>query len=84
MVSSTTSATTRCLSSTLTAFAIVLALAMIALTALVFLRAARALAIGLIAGNRNLGLMLAATGAIIPDLAWLYFALAQFPICRIC
>jgi BASS family bile acid:Na+ symporter len=66
----------------LTAFAFVLALAMIALTALVFLRAgpARALAIGLIAGNRNLGLMLAATGFVVPDLAWLYFALAQFPI----
>jgi BASS family bile acid:Na+ symporter len=66
----------------LTALAFALALAMIALTALVFLRAgpARALAIGLIAGNRNLGLMLAATGFMIPDLAWLYFALAQFPI----
>ena len=47
-----------------------------------FLRAgrARALAIGLIAGNRNVGLMLAATGFAVPDLAWLYFALAQFPI----
>jgi len=62
--------------------AFALALAMIALTALVFLRAgpARALAIGLIAGNRNMGLMLAATGFAIPDLAWLYFALVQFPI----
>ncbi len=37
-------------------------------------------AIGLIAGNRNIGLMLAATGFAVPDLAWLYFALAQFPI----
>lgn len=66
----------------LTALAFAIALAMIALTALVFLRAgpARALAIGLIAGNRNIGLMLAATGFVIPDLAWLYFALAQFPI----
>ena len=36
--------------------------------------------IGLIAGNRNIGLMLAATGFMIPDIAWLYFALAQFPI----
>ena len=55
---------------------------MIALTALVFLRAgpARAFAIGLIAGNRNIGLMLAATGFVVPDLAWLYFALVQFPI----
>lgn len=66
----------------LTALAFALALGMIAFTALVFLRAgpARALAIGLIAGNRNMGLMLAATGFAIPDLAWLYFALVQFPI----
>jgi BASS family bile acid:Na+ symporter len=27
-----------------------------------------------------MGLMLAATGGIVPDLTWLYFALAQFPI----
>ncbi|MGB7616074.1 MAG: Na+-dependent transporter [Pseudolabrys sp.] len=66
----------------LTALAFALALGMIALTALVFLRAgrARAFAIGLIAGNRNIGLMLAATGFAVPDIAWLYFALAQFPI----
>jgi BASS family bile acid:Na+ symporter len=66
----------------LTALAFVLALAMMAITAMVFLRAgrARAIAIGLIAGNRNIGLMLAATGFVVPDIAWLYFALAQFPI----
>jgi hypothetical protein len=66
----------------LTALAFTLALALIAITALVFLRAgrARALAIGLIAANRNVGLMPAATGFLVPDVAWLYFALAQFPI----
>ena len=66
----------------LTALAFALALGLIALTALVFLRAgrARAFAIGLIAGNRNIGLMLAASGFAVPDVAWLYFALAQFPI----
>jgi BASS family bile acid:Na+ symporter len=66
----------------LTVLAFALALGMIALTALVFLRAgrARAFAIGLIAGNRNIGLMLAATGFAVPDIAGLYFALAQFPI----
>jgi BASS family bile acid:Na+ symporter len=66
----------------LTALAFALALGLIAITALVFMRAgrARALAIGLIAGNRNIGLMLAATGFLVPDVAWLYFALAQFPI----
>jgi len=66
----------------LTALAFGLALGMLALTALVFLRVGRgrAFAIGLIAGNRNVGLMLAATGFAVPDIAWLYFALAQFPI----
>ena len=66
----------------LTALAFLLALALIAITAIVFKRAgrARAFAIGLIAGNRNVGLMLAATGFAVPDIAWLYFALAQFPI----
>ena len=66
----------------LLALAFALALGLIAITALTFLRAGRALAlaIGLIAGNRNVGLMLAATGFVVPDVAWLYFALAQFPI----
>jgi predicted Na+-dependent transporter len=66
----------------LTALAFALALGMIAVTALVFQRVgrARAFAIGLIAGNRNVGLMLVATGFAVPDIAWLYFALAQFPI----
>ena len=62
--------------------AFVLALGQMAVTALVFARAGRgrAFAIGLIAGNRNIGLMLAATGFQVPDVAWLYFGLAQFPI----
>ena len=66
----------------LTALAFALALGLIAITALVFARAGRgrAFAIGLIAGNRNIGLMLTATGFVVPDMAWLYFALAQFPI----
>ena len=66
----------------LTALAFALALGLIAITALVFARAGRgrAFAIGLIAGNRNVGLMLTATGFAVPDMAWLYFALAQFPI----
>ena len=40
----------------------------------------RALALGLMASQRNLGLMLAVTGGALPDLTWLYFALSQFPI----
>jgi BASS family bile acid:Na+ symporter len=30
--------------------------------------------------QRNMGLMLAAMGGVLPDLTWLYFALSQFPI----
>jgi hypothetical protein len=59
-----------------------LALGLAALTALVFARLgmAQALALGLAAGNRNMGLMLAAAGTAVPELTWLYFAIAQFPI----
>jgi BASS family bile acid:Na+ symporter len=39
-----------------------------------------ALALGLMASHRNMGLMLAVTGGALPDLAWLFFALSQFPI----
>jgi predicted Na+-dependent transporter len=65
---------------TLLSFALSLGLA--ALTAFVFARLgmSQALALGLAAGNRNMGLMLAAAGAAVPDLTWLYFAVAQFPI----
>ena len=35
---------------------------------------------GLAAGSRNMGLMLAAAGSAVPELTWLYFAVAQFPI----
>lgn len=53
-----------------------------ALTMLAFMPAGRdrALAIGFAAAQRNMGLMLAAMGGAVPDVAWLYFALAQFPI----
>jgi len=40
----------------------------------------RALAIAFMVSQRNLGLMLAATGGAVPALTWLYVALAQFPI----
>jgi len=52
------------------------------LTALVFLRAGRetAFALAHAAGSRNMGLMLAATAGQVPELVWLYVALAQFPI----
>lgn len=54
----------------------------IGLTALVLPRADRADAfvVALAAGNRNMGLVVAALGGVLPDLAWLYFALGQLPI----
>jgi hypothetical protein len=56
--------------------------AVLFLTVLMFLSAGRerALALGFMTSQRNMGLMLAATGGALPDLTWLYFALSQFPI----
>lgn len=66
----------------LTGLAVVTFSAMLGLTALVFARAGggRALALGFVAGQRNIGVILAATGGVLPDLAWFYFALGQLPI----
>jgi hypothetical protein len=57
-------------------------LAVFCLTVLLFAIAGRerALSLGFMASQRNMGLMLAATGGTLPDLTWLYFALSQFPI----
>ncbi|MEM6617527.1 MAG: sodium:proton symporter [Pseudomonadota bacterium] len=54
----------------------------VALTMLAFLWMGRvdALSIGLVAGNRNMGLMASVLITGLPDLTWVYFALAQFPI----
>jgi predicted Na+-dependent transporter len=62
------------------AFAVTLALS--ALTALAFMPfdADRGLAIAHAAGSRNMGLMLAAAAGLVPELVWLYVALAQLPI----
>jgi len=66
----------------LTAVAFGLAIGTMLVTTIVFLASGRdrALAIGILTGNRNMGVILAATGFAIPPLAWLYFGLAQFPI----
>lgn len=66
----------------LTAFSFALCFGGLGLTMVLFLRAGRerAFAVGLMTTQRNLGLMLAATGGVLPDRVWLYFALAQFPI----
>ena len=64
------------------AAAFAIAFASMLATTLIFLPAGktRALALGLAAANRNMGLMLAASGGVLPDLTWLYSGLAQFPI----
>lgn len=51
-------------------------------TALLFRRAGRidALSLGIMASQRNMGLMVAAAGGTLPSTAWLYFSLCQFPI----
>jgi BASS family bile acid:Na+ symporter len=62
------------------AFAVYFAL--LAVTTLIFRRSGyeRALALGLMVSQRNLGLMLAATAGALPATTWLYFAMTQFPI----
>ncbi len=66
----------------LTGLAFVIFAVLLGATVLVFRKAGheRALALGLMASQRNMGLMLAGTDGVLPGLTWLYFALAQFPI----
>jgi len=65
---------------TLLAFA--LAIGLYAITSLLFWRAGaeRALALGFSAAHRNMAVMMAAAGSGLPELTWVYFATAQFPI----
>jgi hypothetical protein len=65
---------------TMLAFAVFFAL--LGLTTVIFRRIGheRALALGLMVSQRNMGLMLAATDGVLPGTTWLYFALCQFPI----
>jgi BASS family bile acid:Na+ symporter len=66
----------------LAALAFFVFFAVLAVSVLLFLSAGRgpALAIAFMTCQRNTGLMLAATAGQLPELAWLYFALCQFPI----
>src|SRR5256886_2283608 len=66
----------------LAALAFVVFFAVLCLTTLLFAPAGRerALTLGFMASQRNVGLMLAATGGALPDLTWLYFAFSYFPI----
>jgi hypothetical protein len=67
---------------TLIALAFAFAAGLALVTALVFIRTGRSntLALAVTGSARNLGLMAAAAGSAVPDLAWLYFAYAQLPI----
>jgi hypothetical protein len=66
----------------LAALAFMVFFAVLCLTTLLFAPAGRerALTLGFMASQRNVGLMLAATGGALPDLTWLYFAFSYFPI----
>jgi BASS family bile acid:Na+ symporter len=66
----------------LAALAFVVFFAVLCLTTLLFASVGRerAVTLGFMASQRNVGLMLAATGGALPDLAWLYFAFSYFPL----
>jgi|GEM_PF-163819 len=66
----------------LTLIAVVIFVAIFCITALIFALIDRknAYALGFMASQRNMGLMLAATAGALPDIVWLYFAISQFPI----
>jgi BASS family bile acid:Na+ symporter len=66
----------------LTVLAFAVFFALLGVTALIFRKAGygRAMALGLMVSQRNMGLMLAATDGVLPGTAWLYFAFSQFPI----
>lgn len=66
----------------LAALAFVVFFGMFCLTTVLFAAAGweRAVTLGFMASQRNVGLMLAATGGTLPDLTWLYFAFSYFPL----
>jgi hypothetical protein len=66
----------------LAALAFVVFFTVLCLTTVVFASAGRerALTVGFMTAQRNVGLMLAASGGALPDLTWLYFAFSYFPI----
>jgi predicted Na+-dependent transporter len=66
----------------LTVLAFAVFFALLGATMLVFRKAGyeRAMSLGLMVSQRNMGLMLAATDGVLPGTTWLYFALSQFPI----
>jgi BASS family bile acid:Na+ symporter len=65
---------------TLLAFAVFFAILIATMLLFIRIGKARAFALGFMAAQRNMGVMLAATGGAVPEMTWLYFALSQFPI----
>lgn len=66
----------------LAALAFAVAIGIYVLTTLLFWREGlrKSLALGFSAAHRNMGVMIAAAGSGLPELTWIYFAVAQFPI----
>jgi predicted Na+-dependent transporter len=66
----------------LTIFAFVLFFAVLGVTYVVFLRIgrARSFALAMMMTQRNIGLMIAATNGVLPEVTWMYFAVSQIPI----
>lgn len=66
----------------LTALVFALAIGIYAITTLIFWREGlkKSLALGFSSAHRNMGVMVAAAGSGLPELTWIYFAVAQFPI----
>lgn len=65
---------------TVLAFAIFAALLTVTLFVFRFAGRQQAMALAMMTSQKNMGLMLAATGGLLPDMTWLYFAVGQFPI----
>jgi hypothetical protein len=65
---------------TLLGFAVFFAVLFVTALLFVPMGGKHALSIAFMTSQRKLGLMLAATGGALPELTWLYFALAQFPL----
>lgn len=65
---------------TVLAFAVFATLFVVTLLVFRFAGNQQAMALAMMTSQKNMGLMLAATGGLLPDMTWLYFAVGQFPI----
>jgi len=66
----------------LSALTFAMAIVLYVLTTILFWREGlkKSLALGFSSAHRNMGVMVAAAGSGLPELTWIYFAVAQFPI----